>query len=214
MKTNYTLLSRYICRNDCQEVSSILAKDNLLDVTYDEGKFFIAAIDEKNVQMVQILIDYFENNQLARCQDQSAEYFILKNKLRGTLETAIEDVEFSQEMKKILSPYIDFEGSEHNDSFIDDEQMHSDLVTDQIKFASVRKSYSANDLHNSTFDNSKENLLTEENLKRLSNDSSEEKFKFVEEFLEPHDIHEIKNNDLLHEHHSNLAGNLHNTDEF
>jgi len=213
---DYIELSNSISWKNKDFVQDILSKNKSLDLLYRDGKFFNMAIENDCIDIVVSLVSYFKNYQLAKYTPDSTEYLLLKNKLRSALETAIEDVELSQEMKKILSLYIDFDGSEHNDSFTDDDQMHGDLVIkDQVKIASIKKSYSANDLHNSTFDNSKENLLTEENLKKFSHNSSEEKFKFIEEFLEHRDAHEIKNDDLSQkEHHSDLAGNLYNTDEF
>ena len=145
----------------------------------------------------------------------SKEDQLLISKMRNILDVATQDIDLSQEMKTILSPYIDFEGSEHNDSFIDEEQIHNDFyIKDQPQLTSLKKLHSANDLNSSTFDNSKEDLLTEENLKRLSNNSSEEKLKFIENILGHHEHQETTGNNLLNkEYHPDLAGNLLNNDE-
>lgn len=217
MKTqDYIKLSDRIAWKNRSLVEDILSHNEDLDLLHKNGKFFKMAIEDNSTDIVEILLEYFQKNQFGKYDSQSIEYYNLRTQLVEVIEIALDEVTLSAEMKKILSLYIDFDGSEHNDSFIDDEQMHGDLIIkDQVKIASIKKSYSANDLHNSTFDNSKENLLTEENLKKFSHNSSEEKFKFIEEFLEHRDAHEIKNDDLSQkEHHSDLAGNLHNTDEF
>lgn len=201
----YIKLSDRISWNDKSLVCDLLERNKDLDITYKDGKFFIMAVEDNNIEIVKILLDYFNDNQLVKYTTGSAEYLLLKNKLRDILEIAIEDVDLSREMKEALSPYIDFEGSENNDSFLEDEHLDNYLIPkDQIKVSTLKKSHSENDSH-STFDNSKENLLTEENLKRLSNNSSDE------EFLTQHYVYP----DLPQkEHHSDLAGNLHNTDEF
>jgi len=213
---NYINLANGISWKNKLLVDDILLKNLDLDLLFDKGTFFIMSIENNSYDIVKSLLDYFNNNQLSKCTNGLTEYLLLKNKLRDILEIAIEDIKLPQEMKEVLSSYIDFEGSENNDSFLEGEHVDNNLILiDRIKFPTLKKSHSANDLHNSTLDDSKENLLTEENLKRLNNDSSEEKFKFIEEFLGYHDTHEIKNDDLLQkDHHSDLAGNLHNTDEF
>lgn len=204
------------CRwNEIEEVNQILQTNNNIDLTYSEYKLFNFAIQNNNCKMLSTLIKYYESNQLSKLNIKDHSYYIAKVHLSNKLEDFVSGVSLSQEMKETLSSYIDFEGSENNDSFLEDEHLDNHLtLKEQIKFSTLKKSYSENDLH-STFDNSKENLLTEENLKRLSNNSSEEKFKFIEEFLGHHDTHDIKNDDLLQkEYHSDLAGNLHDTDEF
>ena len=212
----HSKLSNGISCNNKLLIDDILEKHKDLDLTYNDGTFFKASVEDGSVDIVSALLKYFADNQLGNYKEGSVEYLMCKNKLRDILEIAAEDVELSQEMKEILSSYIDFEGSENNDSFLEDEDVDNNFtLKDQTKFSTLKKSHSANDLHNSTFDNSKGNLLTEDNLKKLSNNSSDEKFKFIEEFLEHHDTHDIKNDDLLQkEYHSDLAGNLHNTDEF
>jgi hypothetical protein len=208
---DYIELSNSISWKNKDFVQGILSKNKNLDLLYRDGKFFNMSIENDCIDIVVSLVSYFDNYQLAKHTSGTTEYLLLKNKLRSALETAIEDVDLSQKMKEVLSPYIDFEGSENNDSFFENEHLDNYLIPkDQIKVSTLKKSHSENDLH-STFDNSKENLLTEENLKRLSNNSSDEKFKFTEEFLTQHYVYP----DLLQkEHHSDLAGNLHNTDEF
>jgi hypothetical protein len=203
---DYIQLSDRISWKNGPLVSNILNKNIDLDLTYNEGEFFTLAIESNSVEIIKTLLDYFNNNQLAKHTSGTTEYLLLKNKLRSALETAIEDVELSQEMKKVLSPYIDFESSENNDSFLEDEHLDNYLTSkDQIKVSTLKKSPSENDLH-STFDNSKENLLTEENLKRLSNNSSDEKL-LIEGFLGHHNTYDVK------DYRSDLAGNTHNTDD-
>lgn len=209
-KEDYIKLSDRIGWKSKELVEDILRKNIDLDLTYNEGELFTLAVENNCVEITKKLLSYVNDNQLAKYNSGSTEYLLLKNKLRDILETAIEDIEVSQEMKEVLSLYINFEGSENNDDLLENE-VYTDnnlILKDQVNFTTFKKSYSMNDLHNSTFDNSKENLLTEENLKKLSNNSSDEKFKFTEEFLGHHATYDTK------EYHSDLAGDLDNTDEF
>jgi hypothetical protein len=121
----YIKLSDRISWNDKSLVSDLLERNKDLDITYKDGKFFIMAVEDNNIEIVKILLDYFNYNQLVKYTTGSVEYLLSKNKLKDILEIAIEDVNLSQEMKEVLSPYIDFEGSEHNtlnDSFSDIDQ--------------------------------------------------------------------------------------------
>ena len=194
---NYIDLANGISWKNKSLVNDVLSKNVDLDLLFDKGTFFNMSIENNSCDIVNSLLNYFNSNQLAKYTTGSTEYLLLKNKLRDILEVAIEDVELSQGMKEMLSSYLDFEGSEHDDSFSDNnEQTHDDLA-DQKQFAPLKKSYSVNSLHNSTFDNSQENLLTEENLKRLSTQSSEEKLKLIESFIGTHNV-QIIHSDTEH----------------
>jgi len=111
-------------------VMSILNNNKELDITYNEGEFFIIAIKNNSVDIVKALLDYFKSNQLAnstisRIEDMSKEAQLLITKIRNILDVATQDIDLSKEMKEVLSPYIDFEDSEHNtlnDSFSDIDQ--------------------------------------------------------------------------------------------
>jgi len=208
----YTSLADRIGAKKYHMVMSVLNNNKEIDVTYNEGEFFIISIKQNSTGIVKALLDYFKQNQLSshsinKVEDMPKEDQLLMLKIRNILDVATQDVDLSQEMKEVLSPYIDFEGSENHDSFLEDENLDNNFIpTDQIKTFILKKSYSENDLH-STFDNSKEILLTEENLKRLSNNSSGEKPQLIEEFLAYHVVYDTK------EYHSDIAGNLDNTDE-
>jgi len=212
-------LYTFFCTNNTINIKKTLELFSEIDVLYEEGIFFNFAISKGNVDVCKALLNYFENKQFPV---KSENYKEAKEKLIEILENITNEMELSSEMKEILLPYVDFEGSEHNDSFSDDD------LKDQTEFTTFKKSHSANDLNNSTFDNSKEILLTEENLKRLSNDSSGEKFKFIENLgftaypsqtgngniVGHYEYQEIKSDSLMHkEHHTDLAGNLLNDDE-
>ncbi len=143
----YIKLSDRISWNDKSLVCDLLEGNKDLDITYKDGKFFIMVVEDNNIEIVKILLDYFNDNQLVKYTTDSAEYLLLKNKLRDILEIAIEDVDLSQEMKEVLSPYIDFEGSENNDSFSDIDQttfmenFNKDVVSNNLLNAEVLKKF-------------------------------------------------------------------------
>jgi len=129
------------------------------------------------------LLDYFNNNQLAKYTSGATEYLLLKNKIRDILEVAIEDITLSDKMKELLSPYIDFEGSDHSYNILEDNKIDDNFfLKNQAKYTPIKKSHSTGDLNNSTFDNSKENLLTEENLKKLSDNATGTKLLVLDEW--------------------------------
>ncbi len=122
---DYVDLSNSISWKNKDFVQDILSKNKSLDLLYRDGKFFNMAIETDCIDIVVSLVNYFNNYQLAKYTSGTAEYLLLKSKLRSALETAIEDIDISQGMKEVLSPYIDFEDSEHNtlnDSFSDIDQ--------------------------------------------------------------------------------------------
>ncbi len=109
------------CRwNDSENVKNLLNKfSDFIDVLDDRGIFLRLAISGDNLEMLRSLLTYFEEKQFPR---KNTEYEEAKNKLIEILENATDSVDLSPEMKQVLSPYIDFEGSEHdtlNDSFLD-----------------------------------------------------------------------------------------------
>ena len=147
----YTNLSNGIRWGNQAMLLNTLNKNSDLDLTYKEGKLFILAVEDNNVKLVEPLLDYFNTNQLAKYTSGSTEYLLLKNKMRDILELAIEDVSLSEEMKEILSPYIDFEGSEHgtiNDFLEDYQESHGVYLSHQIDTPPMRKSHSMDDIKN------------------------------------------------------------------
>jgi len=205
---DYIQLSDRISWKNRELVSNILNKNIDLDLTYNEGEFFTLAIESNSVEIIKTLLDYFNNNQLAKYTSGATEYLLLKNKIRDILEVAIEDITLSDKMKELLSPYIDFEGSDHSYNMLEDNKIDDNFfLKNQAKYTPIKKSHSTGDLNNSTFDNSKENLLTEENLKKLSDNASGKKLHFIEECLAHDGTYDVK------EYHADLAGNLHTTDE-
>ena len=167
----YTNLSNAIRWGNQSMLLDTLDKNSDLDLTYKEGKFFILAVEDNNIKIVEPLLGYFNNNQLAKYTMGSIEYLLLKNKMRDILEIAIEDVSLSEEMKEILSPYINSEGSHYD---IDDYQESNLENFDLVYTPPMKKSYSTDDIKNhsgkksdTTHDNSKEKLLTLDQLKEF-----------------------------------------------
>lgn len=124
MKEYIKLGNRISAQNE-DLVKDILSSNNNLDVLHGKGTFFIRSIENNNIKIVEALLEYFEKNQLSKYDSRSIEYYNLKTQLIEIIDIAIDEVNLSSEMKEILSPYIDFEGSEHdtlNDSFSDIDQ--------------------------------------------------------------------------------------------
>lgn len=92
-------------------VKKILDGNKDLNVMFDDGVLLQMSIDNGSNSIVQVLLDYFKVNQLNKHQIGSKEYNNLHNQLTEILENLIEEIELSPEIKKVLSPYVDFEGS-------------------------------------------------------------------------------------------------------
>lgn len=148
---DYIQLSDRISWKNGSLVSSILNKNIDLDLTYNEGEFFTLAIENNSVEIIKTLLDYFNEHHLSKYTSGSKEYLLLKNKMRDILEVAIEDVNLSEEMKEILSPHIDFEGSEDgtiNDFLEDYQESDGVYLSHQIDTLPMRKSHSMDDIKN------------------------------------------------------------------
>lgn len=113
---DYIQLSDRISWKNGALVSNILNKNLDLDLTYNEGEFFTLAIESNSVEIIKTLLDYFNNNQLEKYPSGSTEYLLLKNKIIDILDIAIEDVDLSEEMKQVLSPYMRIEDNENEGS--------------------------------------------------------------------------------------------------
>lgn len=116
MSTNKILYD--LCRwDDTKRVQELLDLFDDIDILYDNGGFFDFAISKNNVEICKALLNYFETKQFLT---KNTEYQEAKEKLVEILENVTDSVELSPEIKEVLSPYIDFESSEHNtlnDSF-------------------------------------------------------------------------------------------------
>jgi hypothetical protein len=133
MKNYYDLCSA-IVYNYYDTVNYILSRDKNIDLRYKNGNLFIQAVEGNRIEILKLLIEYYQNNQLDKQIKSSSEYNVLKSNLINILQTAIEDVILSPEMKEVLSSYIDFEGSENNtlnDSFSNLENLVG-IVTEEI----------------------------------------------------------------------------------
>ncbi len=108
MKVYYSLSDR-IAGGKYLMVQRLLDNNSDLDLMYDNGTFFNMAIENNNYDIVKTLLDYFTKNQLSDYEESTYEYSNLKSKMRNVLETAIEDVPLSEEMKQVLSSYISFD---------------------------------------------------------------------------------------------------------
>jgi len=112
-----SLIRDFCSADDANSVKQLLDIFDNIDILYEEGIFFDLVIPKGNVEICKSLLNYFETKQFPT---KNTEYHEAREKLVEILENATDSVELSPEIKEILSPYIDFENSEHdtlNDSF-------------------------------------------------------------------------------------------------
>ena len=176
MTINKTLYN-FFCWNDIKEIKAILNTFEDVDILYKNGVFFDFAISKGNVEICKALITYFEDKQFSI---KNIQYQEAKNKLQEILENITDNIDLSLEMKQILAPYIDFEGSDHdtlNDSLLDDYKVAFDEMLEK--------------------NNSNENFLTEDNLKKL-NEVMENKVKTSENLISFHSAPELIHRQLDH----------------
>lgn len=136
----YTNLSNRVASENIDLVANFLEQHGNIDVTYGDGKFFNMSICGKNnVAITRLLINYFETVQLPKLAKDSPEYNILRYRFKTALETAVEGETLSEEMKSLLSKYIDFDPDDEQDASKDpdevlaqDEEHHDGLSDEHI----------------------------------------------------------------------------------
>ena len=132
-KNTYFKLADYLSLGKFSRAITII-KDNPteLDITYDKGIFFDFAIKYNNTEMLSILINYFEQTQLQSDID-SREYQLAKYNLRKILENAVDSFKISEEMAKVLAPYLPQEEEDYQlalkDFSIVEDYHHPDYET-------------------------------------------------------------------------------------
>ena len=102
------ILYNNFCWNEQKEVIKILSTCSNIDVFYKNGIFFEFALSKGNIDICNALLNYFENKQFLI---KNKAYEEGKTKLTEILENITDEMKLASEMKKVLSPYIDFEDS-------------------------------------------------------------------------------------------------------
>lgn len=130
----YIKLSNYISWEDTKEVKKLLEKESDIDLTYKEGLFFKLAIKHNNKELFNTLLEHFEKIQLKEKDIDSIEYKLLKYELRKILEEAIDSFEISEEMEKMLAPYLPQEEEDYqldlmNDLLFTEDNYNPDYET-------------------------------------------------------------------------------------
>jgi len=86
-----------------------LEENSNLDLTIRDGLSFIFAIKKDNPELLQVLIEYYKANHLKEANRDSAEYKSALFRLKKILDKAEASYEWSVEIQKVLSPYIEYE---------------------------------------------------------------------------------------------------------
>lgn len=86
-----------------EEVSKILKSSEDLDLTYDNGSFFITPIDNDNFQIFEEFVQYYEKNVLSK--KEGTEYLLAKHQLKKIFQEAQETCTISGDIQAILDNY-------------------------------------------------------------------------------------------------------------
>ena len=106
--TKYVELSDGLRTESNLIVSHVLENDLTLDLTYNDGEFFILAVDNGNgnVDVLKILVDYFEKNQLSKYQEGSYACLSLRKNMLDIVAKIVDDVKISEDMQAVLGKYL------------------------------------------------------------------------------------------------------------
>jgi hypothetical protein len=141
MKTRAEMELINYCRwNDDKGLIKVLEKYHDLDLTITDGLCFQLAIKHKNVNMVNILLNYYQTAGL-QGDRESMEYKEASYRLQKILEEAIDSFEVSPEIQESLNPYIATadSGDEQDLSGFEDDIELLDSVEHAADFGLVHK---------------------------------------------------------------------------
>lgn len=99
-----TMLAQHCCNDATTKAKNLLTKYSNVDLIDDNGMCFRLAIKNKNAELLNVLLDYYEETALKSDRD-TIEYKIAKRKLQEILEDAAKSFDISDEIKVALAKY-------------------------------------------------------------------------------------------------------------
>lgn len=82
-----------------------LDSDKTIDILREEGTLIKLAIRSENIEIVRLVLEYFEENQLSKYKESSLEHAALIHKMRIAVENSIAYID-TDEMRELLKAYI------------------------------------------------------------------------------------------------------------
>lgn len=168
-----------------EKTKELLEDNSGLDLIYKDGILFGLAISNESIQMLEVLISYYEQNNLQSDPD-TIDYKIAKYKLAEIIQHEANAYDFSNEMQSLLAPYLPSEDDES-----DRERDFEEIILDQNhKYdSSLYKQYVEAEEERAAleagFDNRKDfykslqyAALTRDNLHKFTQEQ-EEKYKML-----------------------------------
>jgi hypothetical protein len=105
-----SMLYNYVRWDDNTNVNKVLDQHLNIDLMSNEGIYFTLAIKHNNTEMLIALFEYYEQMLVKKYEVRSIEYNLAKHKLSEVLQKAVDSFDISEEMQKILTPYLPQEG--------------------------------------------------------------------------------------------------------
>lgn len=102
--------------NDLHGVRSILQQNPKIDLTAGNGDDFLIVIKHNNAKILELLLNYYEDNVLKK-QPDSLEYYKAKKKLQDILEDAIKSFDISEEIQSILDKHLEVDTDSDESEF-------------------------------------------------------------------------------------------------
>jgi hypothetical protein len=128
-----TIFYNYVRWHDNKNVIKMLNNYPEIDLIYDGGIYFQIAIKHDNKELLNTLFEHFEKIQLKEKEADSIDYKLLKYELRKILEEAVDSFEISEEMEKVLVPYLPQEEEDYqlaiNDLLVTEDNYNPDYET-------------------------------------------------------------------------------------
>ena len=129
-----TMLYNYVRWDDNKNVIKMLNNYAEIDLTYEGGIYFKIAIKHNNKEVLSALLEHFEKIQLKEKELDSMDYKLLKYELRKILEESIDSFEISEEIEKVLAPYLPQEEEDYqldlmNDLLVTEDNYNPDYET-------------------------------------------------------------------------------------
>jgi len=115
----YIKLSNYCRWNQNENVIRVLNEYPNIDIKHKNGEVFMFAIQNNNIEMLNMLLEYYKKIQLQGDYER-LEYKVAKYKLQEILKDAIAMFDISKEVQEVLDKYIPKEEGSDSEQELDD----------------------------------------------------------------------------------------------
>lgn len=137
----HNLILNYCSWNQNEHVIRLL-KSSDIDILYNSGEYFRQAIKHNNVEMLNTLLNYFQNITLQFDTDNKYAVPVAKQKLQQILQDAANTFSHSKEIQEVLEKYLPKEDDSDSEQELEDiiiPTLNAGGITTELTESNLRK---------------------------------------------------------------------------